>query len=63
MRAFIFYEPQSGKVVHVHFQPAELDINVDEIFAMVDPKRESRLEVLELPRPNYRSAALQPKAV
>jgi len=49
MRAFIVHRPDSGEVVHVHIQPCDLEVELDEILTMVEPSRESRLDVLEVP--------------
>jgi hypothetical protein len=49
VRAFIVYRPDSGEVVHVHLQPSDLEIEVDEVLAMVEPSRGQRLAVLEVP--------------
>jgi hypothetical protein len=49
MRAFIVHRPDSGEVVHVHLQPCDLEVELDEILTMIEPSRASKLSVLEVP--------------
>jgi len=46
--SYVFYDADSGEVVHVHVQPAGLVTSREEIMQMVDPGGR-RLELLELP--------------
>jgi hypothetical protein len=49
MRAFIVHRPDSGQVVHVHLQPCDLELELDEVLSMIDRSRASNLSVLEVP--------------
>jgi hypothetical protein len=46
--SYVFYDADSGEIVHVHVQPVGLVASREEIMQMVGPGVR-RLEVLELP--------------
>jgi hypothetical protein len=47
LRAFVVHRAETGEVVHIHVQPCDLDVEVDEILTMVGDS--SELAVLEVP--------------
>lgn len=49
MTSHLVYDLDTGEVVHVHVEPAELRTSREEIIELAGPRGRQRLDVLEVP--------------
>ena len=59
MVSYAVYDVDTGEVVHLHAEPAELGISSEEIIRLVDPSRTRRLNIVQAPKEGLRSEGVR----
>jgi hypothetical protein len=57
MAAYAVYDHETGEVVHMHVEPADLDSSPEEIVSIVDVQNPQRLRAVRLPAQDLSSGA------
>ncbi|MGR6963378.1 hypothetical protein ACU610_02815 [Geodermatophilus sp. URMC 61] len=57
MAAYAVYDAETGEVVHMHVEPAELGSSPEEIASIVDVQNPQRLRAIRLPAQDLPSGA------